>query len=125
MTKEAALLNFWSSFGVEAYEENTVPTGEDAPAFPYLTYSVSTGSVGEEIALSASLWYRSSSWVGANEKARQISKFIGLGGTVIPCDGGAIWLKRGTPFAQSMGDESDPLIRRKYLNITAEYLTAD
>lgn len=125
MTKEAALYNFWSSFGVETYEENTVLTGEDAPAFPYLTYSVSTGSVGEEIALSASLWYRSSSWVGVNEKAREISEFIGLGGTVINCDDGAIWIKRGTPFAQSMGDESDSLIRRKYLNITAEFLTAN
>lgn len=125
MTKTAALFNFWSSFGLTAYEENTVPTGEDTPEFPYLTYSVATGGLGAEIALSASLWYRSSSWVEANEKAQQISKFIGYGGTVIPCDGGVIWLKRGSPFAQNMGDESDSFIRRKYINITAEFLTAN
>ena len=43
----------------------------------------------------------------------------------MPVDGGVLWLKRGTPFAQSMGDETDDLIKRKYLNITAEFLTAD
>lgn len=125
MTKAAALFNFWSSFGLSAYEENSVPTGDDAPEFPYITYSVSTGSLGAEIALSASVWYRSPSWIEANEKAQEISKFIGLGGAVAPCDGGVIWLKRGSPFAQSMSDESDSLIKRKYLNVTAEFLTAD
>ena len=29
MTKEAALYNFWSMFGLPAYEENAVPSGED------------------------------------------------------------------------------------------------
>ena len=55
----------------------------------------------------------------------EISQRISRGGKIIPCDGGAIWLKRGQPFAQNMGDESDDLIKRKYLNITAEYMTAD
>ena len=37
MTKEAALHNFWSMFGVPAYEENAVPSGEDGAEFPYIT----------------------------------------------------------------------------------------
>ena len=122
MTKAAAIYQFWSSFGLTAYEENTVPT--DA-AFPYITYQLVTDSFDREIPLTASLWYRSESWAGINAKTDEISKKISRGGKIIPCDGGAIWLKRGQPFAQSMGDESDDLIKRKYLNITAEFMTAD
>lgn len=125
MTKEAALHAFYSSFGLKAYEENAVPTGEDAPDFPYLTYSVSSDSLGTDVTLTASLWYRGTSWVQANAKAEEISRRIGRGGKILSCDGGAIWLQRGTPFAQSMGDESDDQIKRKYINITAEFLTAD
>lgn len=122
MTKAAALYNFYSSFGLTAYEENSVP--EDA-SFPYLTYNVSTGSFGEDNAMYINLWYRSTSWTGINAKTEEISAAIGRGGKVIKCDGGAIWLKRGSPFAQSMGDPEDDLIKRKYINITAEFLTAD
>ena len=35
MTKAAAIYQFWNSFGLTAYEENSVPT--DA-TFPYITY---------------------------------------------------------------------------------------
>lgn len=125
MTKTAALHAFYSSFGLEAYEENAVPTGDDAPDLPYLTYNVSTDSIGTDVALTVSLWYRGTSWVQANAKAEEISRAIGMGGTVLPCDGGTIWIRRGTPFAQSMGDDSDDMIKRKYINITAEFLTAD
>ena len=41
------------------------------------------------------------------------------------CDGGAIWIKRGEPFAQNMGDQNDDMIRRKIINLSVEYLTAD
>ena len=122
MTKAAAIYQFWSVFGLTAYEENTVPT--DA-AFPYITYQLVTDSFDREIPLAASIWYRSESWTGINSKTEEISQKISRGGKIIPCDGGAIWLKRGQPFAQSMVDKSDDLIKRKYLNITAEFMTAD
>lgn len=122
MTKAAAIYQFWSGFGLTAYEENTVPT--DA-TFPYITYQLVTDSFDREIPLTASIWYRSESWTAINAKTEEISQKISRGGKVIPCDGGAIWLKRGQPFAQSMGDESDNLTKRKYLNITAEFMTAD
>lgn len=122
MTKAAAIYQFWSGFGLAAYEENTVPTDAD---FPYITYQLVTDSFDREIPLTASLWYRSESWAGINVKTEEISQTISRGGKIIPCDGGAIWLKRGQPFAQNMGDESDDLIKRKYLNITAEFMTAD
>lgn len=122
MTKAAAIYQFWSGFGLTAYEENTVP---DDAAFPYITYQLVTDSFDREIPLTASLWYRSESWTAINAKTDKISQKISRGGKIIACDGGAIWLKRGQPFAQSMGDESDDLIKRKYLNITVEFMTTD
>lgn len=122
MTKAAAIYQFWNGFGMTAYEENTVPTDAD---FPYVTYQLVTDSFDREIPLTASLWYRSESWTAINAKTDEISQKISRGGKIIPCDDGAIWMKRGQPFAQNMRDESDDLIKRKYLNITAEFMTAD
>ena len=122
MTKAAAIYQFWNSFGLTAYEENSVP---DEAKFPYITYQLVTDGFDREIPLTASLWYRSESWTAINAKTEEISQKISRGGKIISCDGGAIWLKRGQPFAQNMGDESDNLIKRKYLNITAEFMTDD
>ena len=122
MTKAAAIYQFWNGFGLTAYEENSVP---DDAAFPYITYQLVADSFDREVPVTASLWYRSESWTAINAKTEEISQKISRGGKIISCDGGAIWLKRGQPFAQNMGDESDDLIKRKYLNITAEFITAD
>lgn len=122
MTKAAAIYQFWNGFGLTAYEENTVPT--DA-AFPYITYQLVTDSFDSDVAATASIWYSSESWTAINAKTEEIAKYIGLGGKIIKCDGGRIWIKRGQPFAQNMGDESDDLIKRKYLNLTIEYFIAD
>lgn len=122
MTKEAAIYQFWSGFGLTAYEENAVPT--DA-AFPYVTYQLVTDSFDREVPAAASLWYRSESWTAINAKTEEISAHIGFGGKIIKCDGGRIWIKRGQPFAQNMGDERNDLIKRKYLNLTFEFLTSN
>ena len=110
MTKAAAIYQFWNSFGLTAYEENSVP---DEAQFPYITYQLVTDSFEREVPITASLWYRSESWTGINSKTEEISQTISRGGKIIPCDGGAIWLKRGQLFAQSMVDKSDDLIKRK------------
>ena len=122
MTKAAAIYQFWSGFGLTFYEENTVPS--DA-GFPYGTYQLVTDSFDREVAATASLWYRGESWTDINAKTEEIARFIGGGGCLIDCDGGRIWIKRGQPFAQNMGDESDDLIKRKYLNLTFEFFTAN
>ena len=122
MTKASTIYQFWNSFGLTAYEENSVP---DDATFPYITYQLVTDSFDREIPITASIWYRSESWTAINAKTDEISQKISRGGKIISCDSGAIWLKRGQPFAQNMGDENDDLIKRKYLNITAEFMTAD
>ena len=119
MNKSKALYNFWNSFGLTAYEENNVPSGEDAPEFPYITYELVTDSFGSAVALTASLWYRSYSLAEINAKTEEISQAIGRGGCFL--DG--LWITRGTPFAQSMGDENDAFIKRKNLNINVEFLS--
>lgn len=73
MTKAAAIYNFWSGFGIPAYEENSVPSGKDAPEFPYVTYQLITDSFGADVAMTASLWYRDSSWVNANAKPTKLA----------------------------------------------------
>lgn len=121
--KEQALQDFWSSFGVPAYDESTVPTGLNAPAFPYITYNVMTDSLyGNPVAMSASIWDRSSSWQFVTEKSHQIGAVIGTGGKSIRVDGGYIWIKRGTPFAFRMSDNDD-MVRRIYMNISVDFLT--
>ena len=130
MTKEEAIQNFWNSFGIKAFEENWVEDADEngnpiEPKMPYITYQLVTDSFDREVAATASLWYRGESWTAINAKTEEIAQHIGLGGKIIKCDGGRIWIKRGRPFAQNMGDESDDLIKRKYLNLTFEFMTAN
>ena len=129
MTKASALYNFFSSFGIDVYEETLVPKRDETkntPNFPYLTYQLITDSFDNEVLIPVSLWYRSeASLLAINTKTEEVSQRIGRGGVFLDCDGGKIWIKRGSPFAQTMSDPEDNTIRRKYINITAEFLTAD
>ncbi len=121
MTKAAALHQFFSSFGMTAYTATSVP--EDA-IFPYLTYELITSAwEGGETGLTVNLWFYTDSEAVPNAKAEELSAALGIGGKVLPCDGGYIWLKRGVPWCQSLRDETSPEIKRRYINITAEYLT--
>ena len=120
MNKVQAINKFWNQF-LKAYEENTVP---DDAKMPYITFQIVTDGFNKSVSMAASLWYRGTSWSEINAKTAEIEKAIGYGGKVLKCDGGAIWLKCGSPFAQNMKEPSDDLVRRKYLNIEAEFLTA-
>lgn len=119
MNKEQTLDSFWKSFGLKAYDENSVP---DDAVLPYITYEVTTDTFGNVLAQTASLWYRSSSWSEITEKAQQIEDFITRGGRTIAYDNGAMWIQKATPWSQRMDDPSDEMIRRIVLNITIEFL---
>lgn len=122
MTKAAALQKFFSAFGISAYPSNAVP---DETVFPWLTYEASFGYLEDgEIPIAVHLYYHTTSEVVPNEKVEEIGQAIGRGGTVIPCDDGAIWIKRGTPFCTSQTDADRPEIKHRYMNLTLEYLTA-
>ena len=115
--KWTALNTLWNSFGLVAYDELTVP---DGAVLPYITYSASVGDLGNMVYLTASLWYRSSSWTGISQKAEEISNAIG-GGIGVSYDNGRLWVTKASPFAQRMNDDSDPQIRRIVLQVTGEY----
>lgn len=121
MTKEATLKRFFSGFGITAYPSTAVP--KDV-VFPYLTYEVITSAWGgEPVGLTVNLWYFTTDEAKPNAKARELSEAIGLGGVLLKCDEGYIWLKRGSPWCQSLTDETDSNIKRRYINVTAEYMT--
>lgn len=120
MDKWQALQTFWSSFGLKAYDENTVSA---SAVMPYITYEAATGAIEDNVLLAASLWYRSTSWADISKKADEIAREIGLGGAVVPYDGGALWIKKGAPFSQRMSEPNDDGVRRMYLNIQAEFIS--
>ena len=123
MTKETALKEFFSSFDIPAYPSTSVPEMKD---YPYLTYEVITGALDSgPVALAVNLWYYATGESVPNAKARELSERIGYIGVVLPCDGGFIWLRRGSPWCQSVADDADPNIKRRYISVTAEYLTPD
>ena len=125
MDKAQALQKFWESFGIPAYDENTVPTGENSPQTPYITYNSQTDSIGAILSLTGSIWYRSTSWALPEQKAAEIAQAVGGTGYYITAvDGGYLWITKGTPFAQRMADPEDDMIRRIYINLQGEFLTA-
>ena len=129
MTKAAALYQFFSSFGLTAYEENSVyamAMQGQAPAYPYLTYESVSDFFGEnDDPISFSLWYRTGSWKEINAKSEQISAAIGRVGTVLKCDGGYILAQRTQPWGTHMGDDSDDMVKRILHNLTLRFYTND
>ena len=120
MTKGAALQSFFDGI-MTSFAASAVP---DDATLPYLTYELITNAWdGGEVGLAVNMWFRTTSEKEPNAAVDKLSKAIGLGGVFLHCDDGVIWLKRGSPWAQSLTDETDKTIKRRYINVTAEYLT--
>ena len=124
MTPEAAVYTFLSSFGIPAYAASSVP---DQATFPYLTYDLVLGEWGQpEVNMPVNVWYRTDSEALPNAKVREIGERIGMGGVLLHCDGGVLWVKKGSPWAQAVTVEGeDEKVKRRYVNIDIEFLTSD
>lgn len=121
MDKAQAIHEFWSGFDLPAYDESSVP---DSARMPYITYNVITDSLDNVLPLHGSLWYRSTAWDEITQKSEEIAEALKSNGYIIKkLDSGYVWLQKGNPFAQRMTDE-DEQVRRIYINVTAEFLTA-
>jgi len=118
MTKEQALDTFWNSFGIPAYDVNTVP---DDAEFPRIAYEVATSRFQDRLTLGANLYYRSNSWREISLKKDEIANFIG-DRLNIAIDGGYLSIEQGDGFAQRMSDDDDA-VRRYYITIIVEFLT--
>lgn len=122
MDKSQAIHEFWSQFGLPAYDENTVP---DEAEMPYITYDVGVGSLGDFINLNGSLWYKSTSWREISQKADEIEKAVKENGYYILDieNRGHLYITGGIPFYQRMSEPADDMIRRIYINLNVEFLS--
>lgn len=118
MNKAQTINAFWNSFGIPAYDMYTVPNGAQ---MPYITYEYVEDNFDNTVILSASIWYKSTSWLGVSGKAAEIAEDIG-NGKILKTDEGYIYITRGTPFIQRLSD-TDDTIRRIYINLQVEYMT--
>ena len=129
MTPEAAIYGFMNGFSIPAYASSSVPdqTSPEWQGFPYITYDLVLGEWGQpEVNMPVNVWYRTDSEALPNAKVREISQAIGMGGVLLHCDGGALWLKKGSPWAQAMTVEGeDEKVKRRYININIEFLIAE
>lgn len=120
MDKEQAIQNFWSQFGIPAYDENSVP---DDLGYPFITYSVATDMLDDVVSLYGNIFYRSPSWKDITQKKEQIAEYIGAGGVTVKIDTGYVYFCQGTPFAQRMSEPGDDMVKRYYIQLQAEFLT--
>lgn len=121
--KWQAQQEFWSSFGLPAYDELTVP---DDAVMPYLTYEAVSGNLGARTQVSASIYYRSNSWAEISRKADQIAREIYNFAPGIPIDGGfmKVRLPDGTMYSTRMAEPNDTSVRRIRFAVEMEFLTA-
>lgn len=125
MDKWQGLQSFWESFGIPAYDENSVP---DNAEMPYITYQAATGAFEASVPLSASVWYYGTRWDGVSRKVEEISKRLNTWTLVRLDDKQSILLAKSntSQFAQRMNDEDETgLVKRIYLTLSAEYFTKD
>lgn len=120
MDRYEALYGFWSSFGVPAYEENSVPERKDL-TFPYITYNAVASPFDSDTVVNASIWTRSTSWLEADTLADAVERELKNGGKILSYATGIIWITPETPLAQSMGDPDDNLIKRKLLTVELHF----
>ena len=132
MNKQQAYNTFWGGFGVLAFEENSVPddeiiaelikAGVAAAKYPYITYQVIIDDLGNAVYPSANIYDKSGSWERSDTLANTISNRIQAMGT-IKLDNGRMFITKGSPFAQHMGEGEDFTIKRITLNLGVEFLT--
>lgn len=119
-TRTAALAAWLGGFGMPAYSAQAVP--DDAEP-PYLTFTPVSGAWGDgEQAVTVEIWRRTESEAEANADAESVGRALGLGGVMLPCDGGGLWVKRGSPFWQAV-DSGEPGVKRRYVNLSIENIT--
>lgn len=120
MTQEAALYNFFNSFGVPAYPNTAIPKD---PVLPYITYPAASGYFGDDTSATVQLWMRTESEAEINAVARRIGDDIGFGGKILHCDTGALWITRGTPWVIAASAQDENTLKLRQMNVSIQHLT--
>lgn len=119
MTQEAALYNFFNSFGIPAYPNTAVPKD---PVLPYITYPPVSGYWENIANATVHLWMRTTSEAEINRKAREIADRIGDLETLI-CDGGVIALTMGNPWVVPASAQDENTLKLRQINVTIAFFT--
>lgn len=119
---------YWESFGLLAFNEQTVPdnvpdaiTGDMIPLRPpYITYEPVSGSLDGQMTATARVWFRGTSWAPIMGMVTQMEKTFDR---TIPFDGGVMKVRKPlSNFAQPMSDPNDEQLRTIVLNAEIEFL---
>ena len=124
MTKDRALFEWFQQFSMPFYPVTALPPAEDI-TFPYGTYEPVFGYNGDITHPTVNIYYLTESEVTPNNKAAEIGEVIGMGGTLVKCDEGLMWIKRGSPFVQGINDPDNSNIKRRLISIAIEFLTTN
>ena len=127
MNKYEAQHAYWNSFGLMAFNEQTVPDlvpdgkgGMIELTTPYMTYEPVDGSLDGVMTASASLWYRGNSWADICKKTGDIEAVCNR---QVKIDGGYMKVRKPQEnFAQPLGDPNDDQIRRMVLHVQIEFI---
>lgn len=98
-----AVYQFFSGFGIPAYDENTVP---DSATLPYITYSYTEPEWRESASVSATVWYSGTSFADLYNKVDEIKSKVGEG-LLIPVGNGCVYINKDSPFAQQQATDDD------------------
>ena len=128
MTKDKALHSYLSAymeqeFGkvYDVYLKERVP---DEAALPYLAYEfVDNSFLDGDVYITVELWHHTDNIAYINEKVHAFREYIETN-DMISCDEGYIWIKPGSPFAQTIPGQNMVSLVGKVINITIEYFTA-
>ena len=125
MNKTQAIHQFWSGFGIPAWDENTVPDDALIRGEKYIAYSVSTGSLDDVLNLSGKIWdTNTNTWEYVETKAQEISYSIAtMNPPTMQIDNGRLYITEGRPFSQRIPNPNEN-VRGVLINIQAEFLTA-
>jgi hypothetical protein len=122
--KEAAIFGFFSSFGVQAFEQNSVPDGKDRPEYPYITYELKTGRFSEyDTSVIFSIWDDNNSIERLIGIAKSIASYLGRMGKVIKIDDGYILIMADNPFCEIGADEAIKTVKRARCSLKMRFYT--
>lgn len=121
MADQVAAFQAWLSdaTGLPCFCEGDVPPEQ---ALPYVTHRFPTGGFGEQNSAEVDVWCEGGRAEEADGFCGRLRAALGYGGAMVRCNGGALLLRRGTPFSQPLPDER---AERRYVNVDIEYLTSD
>ena len=120
MSKWSALVDFFESFGWDAYDESSVP---DDAGDRYITYETPYDNYGSVLPVTLNLYDRNTSKLPIMSKIEQIlNRIETMYPRGIPVPGGYLLVSKGSPFASPMNTEPEPW-KRYVLNLNIEYLT--